>query len=80
MSINQFAVDPLLLLYSINSCRLEANYYNQSNLSPASVIICFHEEAVSALFRTVYSVLDRSPEHLIHEIILIDDYSSQRKY
>ncbi|RDD38575.1 Polypeptide N-acetylgalactosaminyltransferase 11 [Trichoplax sp. H2] len=58
------------------SCRLEGTFYNQSNLPAASIIICFHEEALSALFRTVYSVLDRSPTDLVHEIILIDDYSS----
>ncbi|KAM9232286.1 polypeptide N-acetylgalactosaminyltransferase 11 isoform 2-T2 [Leptosomus discolor] len=46
-----------------------------SDLPSASVIICFYNEALSALLRTVHSVLDRTPAHLLHEIILVDDNS-----
>nr|XP_013805115.1 PREDICTED: polypeptide N-acetylgalactosaminyltransferase 11 isoform X2 [Apteryx mantelli mantelli] len=46
-----------------------------SDLPFASVIICFYNEALSALLRTVHSVLDRTPAYLLHEIILVDDNS-----
>lgn len=48
----------------------------RSNLPTVSVIICFFNEAKSALLRTVHTVLDRSPPHLLQEIILVDDEST----
>lgn len=39
------------------------------------MVICFFNEAFSALLRTVHSVLDRTPAYLLHEIILVDDHS-----
>ncbi|XP_068008445.1 polypeptide N-acetylgalactosaminyltransferase 15 [Melanerpes formicivorus] len=48
-----------------------------SNLPTASVIICFHDEAWSALLRTVHSIMDTAPKTSLKDIILVDDLSQQ---
>lgn len=47
------------------------------DLPTVSVVVPFHDEHWSTLLRTAYSVLYRSPEHLIKEIFLVDDASTK---
>ena len=60
--------------------RCKDEYYNTDSLSPTSIIVTFHNEARSTLLRTVVSVLNKSPPHLLKEIILVDDFSDNRKF
>lgn len=49
--------------------------YAGTHMQPTTVIITYHNEARSALLRTVFSVFNMSPESLLHEIVLVDDNS-----
>ncbi|XP_074032105.1 polypeptide N-Acetylgalactosaminyltransferase 9 [Leptinotarsa decemlineata] len=77
-AFNQYASDMISVRRSLPDprdewCKTPGLYFE--NLPSTSVIICFHNEAWSVLLRTVHSVLDRSPEHLIKEVLLVDDFS-----
>ncbi|XP_048246666.1 polypeptide N-acetylgalactosaminyltransferase 5-like isoform X1 [Haliotis rufescens] len=78
-SFNQLVSDQISVHRRLPDSRLDEckSRVYPADLPPASVIICFHNEAWSTLLRSVHSVLDRSPAHLIREIILVDDASTQ---
>nr|CAD7460016.1 unnamed protein product [Timema tahoe] len=44
-------------------------------LPTASIVVCFYNEHFNTLMRTVHSVVDRTPPNLLHEVILVDDFS-----
>lgn len=46
-------------------------------LPSTSVIMVIHNEAWSILMRAVWSVLNRSPDELLEELILVDDLSDK---
>eukprot|EP00947_MAST-08B_sp_MAST-8B-sp1_P001758 g1758.t1 len=46
----------------------------------ASVVFVFHNEALCALLRSVHSVLNRTPRRLLHEIVLVDDFSNKTSH
>lgn len=50
-----------------------------AKLPTTSVIIIFHNEVKSVLLRTVHSVINRTPPDLLHEIILVNDNSTNKE-
>ena len=78
-SFNQYLSDIISVNRTLKDGRTEyckSNAKNYSSLPKTSVIVTFHNEAWSTLLRTIHSILNRSPEQLIEEIILVDDFSS----
>ncbi|ELT88930.1 hypothetical protein CAPTEDRAFT_164644 [Capitella teleta] len=60
-------------------CR--AKEYDLDTLPKASVVISFHEnENLSHLLRTLHSIIRRTPEKLLEEIILINDNSHKEDH
>nr|WJK44493.1 forkhead box protein [Lateolabrax maculatus] len=56
-----------------DGCR---NMSYSSDLPQLSVIFIFVNEALSVLLRSVHTAIQRTPSHLLKEIILVDDHSN----
>ncbi|KAL3266772.1 hypothetical protein HHI36_010930 [Cryptolaemus montrouzieri] len=71
--------DEISLDRTIRDTRLEEcrHWDYPANLPSTSVIIVFHNEGWSVLLRTVHSVINRTPKHILKEILLVDDFSDK---
>jgi len=69
-------VSPDLSLRDIRHPNCKTRKY-LSSLPVTSIIIPFHNEGWSTLIRTLHSLINRTPDQLLGEIILIDDYSTR---
>ncbi|KAL2102683.1 hypothetical protein ACEWY4_001851 [Coilia grayii] len=47
------------------------------DLPTLGVVLIYLDEALSILKRAIYSIINRTPSHLLEEIILVDDHSSK---
>lgn len=66
-------------LPDVRRAKCQQRTYDTKQMPTTSVIIVFHNEAWSVLLRTVWSVTNRSPKHLLKEILLVDDASDRSK-
>ncbi|XP_010019559.1 PREDICTED: polypeptide N-acetylgalactosaminyltransferase 18, partial [Nestor notabilis] len=59
-----------------NGCR---NLTFPERLPEVSIVFIFVNEALSVILRSIHSAIDRTPAHLLKEIILVDDNSNNEE-
>ncbi|CAC5423001.1 GALNT [Mytilus coruscus] len=69
---NRISLDRTLKYQRDEKCKF-IKYHE--DLPDVSVIVTFHNEAWSVLLRSIHSIINRTPKHLLKEIILADDCS-----
>ncbi|XP_033735035.1 N-acetylgalactosaminyltransferase 7-like [Pecten maximus] len=76
---NMVNSDKIAMDRTIPDTRLDECKYWQypEDLPTASVILVFHNEGWSTLMRTVHSIINMSPAHLLKEVVMVDDYSTK---
>lgn len=67
---------PLKISYFLCRCR---NITYPLNLPQVSIVFIFVNEALSVILRSIHSAINRTPSHLLKEIILVDDNSNNSK-
>ncbi|XP_066252152.1 N-acetylgalactosaminyltransferase 7 [Euwallacea similis] len=71
---DEISLDRTILDTRLDECK---HWDYPKDLPSTSVIIVFHNEGWSVLLRTVHSVLNRTPNYLLKEILLVDDFSDK---
>ncbi|KAK3788268.1 hypothetical protein RRG08_027002 [Elysia crispata] len=78
--VNQLVSDMIPLRreipLEIPECQHFVETLRTSDLPTASIVMPMHNEMWSTLMRTVFSILDAGPYHLIQEIVFVDDAST----
>ncbi|XP_043255838.1 polypeptide N-acetylgalactosaminyltransferase 35A-like isoform X1 [Colletes gigas] len=49
-----------------------------NKLPNVSIVICFYNEHYTTLLRSLHSIIEKTPAHLLHEIILVNDWSDSK--
>ncbi|KAK0052795.1 polypeptide N-acetylgalactosaminyltransferase 6 [Biomphalaria pfeifferi] len=79
-SFNEYIGEKISIHRSLPPCMSDAckryiQSYNRTR-EELGVVFVFHNEAWTTLLRSVHSVLSRTPEHILREIVLVDDGST----
>lgn len=77
---NAYASDKISLQRSLKDIRhpdcKNKKYWNK--LPNCSIVVPFHNEHWTTLLRLTYSVINRAPKEILHEVILVDDFSTKK--